>query len=60
MSLELKRKQVELSRVQTAKQEMELRVAERLDEIKRLEENIEIQIKAEIKINEELRVLKGK
>lgn len=43
MSLEKKRKQIELMRVTVAKQEMELRIEERMEEVKRLEENIKIQ-----------------
>ena len=42
--LELKKLQVELKRVDAAKEEMELRIHERMDEIKRLEDNIKIQV----------------
>jgi hypothetical protein len=59
MSLELKRKEVELMRVRIAKSEMELRVAERQDEIQRLEENIKIQVAAEERLLAELKTLKG-
>lgn len=59
MSLELKKKEVELMRVRTARGEMELRIAERMDEIKRLEESIHVQNAAEQKILEELKKIKG-
>lgn len=42
--LELKKIQVELKRVDAAKEEMELRVQERMEEIQRLEDNIKIQV----------------
>jgi len=42
--LELKKLQVELKWVDDAKEEMELRIHERLDEIKLLEDNIKIQV----------------
>ena len=42
MSLDLKRKKVELLRVSSAKAELELRIHERLDEIERLKEHIAI------------------
>lgn len=45
--LELKKLQVELLRVSAAKGEMELRIDERMDEIKRLEEHIKVQIAKE-------------
>lgn len=41
--LELKRLQAELKRVDAAKEEMEVRILERTEEIARLEENIKIQ-----------------
>jgi len=43
MSLDLKRLQVEYKRVNAAKEELELKILESLDQIKRLELNIEIQ-----------------
>lgn len=59
MSLELKRKEVELMRVKIAKSEMELRIQERQEEIQRLEDNIKIQLQAEIRLEAELKSLKG-
>lgn len=41
-SLELKRMKVELLRVSAAKAELELRVEEQMDNVKRLQENIAI------------------
>lgn len=52
--LEIKRKKLELARVQISKQELEFKIEERLDEIKRIKEHIEIQIKREKELIEEL------
>lgn len=41
--LELKKKQLELARVKLAKQELELKIEEKLDEIKRLQDAIVVQ-----------------
>lgn len=41
-SLELKRMKVELLRVSAAKAELELRIEEQMDNVKRLQENIAI------------------
>jgi coenzyme F420-reducing hydrogenase delta subunit len=43
MSLERKKKELEIAKVECAKQEMEYKILERMEEIKRLEENILIQ-----------------
>lgn len=43
MSLELKKIQVEYKRVNAAREELEYRILEAQDQIKRLETNIEIQ-----------------
>lgn len=43
MSLDKKKKELEMMRVSLAKQEMELRIEERMEEIKRLRDNIKIQ-----------------
>lgn len=50
--LELKKLQVELLRVSAAKGEMELKIDERMDEVRRLEEHIKVQTLKE----EELRL----
>lgn len=47
--LEQKKTKLELSRVSLAKEEMEMRIAERMDEIARLQDQIKIQ---DEKINE--------
>ena len=59
MSLDLKRKEVELMRVRMAHQEMELRIAERMEEVERLNANIKIQLQSESKLLEEIAKLKG-
>lgn len=53
-NLDLKRKQLELARVRTARQELELKIDERLDEIERLKEHIKIQIEKETSLQKEL------
>jgi hypothetical protein len=59
MKIEYTRKKLELARVTLAKEEMELRIQERLDEISRLEENIKIQEKTEEKLKTELAQMSG-
>ena len=49
MSLERKKMELELRKVETAKMEMEVRIYEREEDIKRLQDNILIQ---DIKIEE--------
>lgn len=57
MSLELKRKQLELSRVQLAREEQELKIEERMDEIRRLESAILIQKEKEEQLKAEIAAL---
>lgn len=52
--LEIKKLKVELLRVSAAKGEMELRVEERMEEIKRLQDNIKIQEEKEKELLEKL------
>lgn len=52
--LELKKKQLELARVQIARQELEFKIEERLDEIERLKTHIEIQNKREQELKIEI------
>ncbi len=54
MSLEQKRKKLELMRVQSAKMELEFKIEERLEEIERLKENIKIQKQKEEELIKEL------
>lgn len=58
MSLELKKKQLELRRVESARMELELKIEEKLDEIERLKKHIETQIEAEEKLKLELENIK--
>lgn len=60
MSLDIKRKEVELMRVECARQELELKIEERLEEIERIKTHIETQKLAEIRIKEEIITLKGR
>jgi len=54
MSLERKKKEMELRRVETARMELELKIDERLEEIERLKEHIKIQKQKEDDLTEEL------
>lgn len=53
--LEKKKKQLELARVSLAKQELELKIEERLDEIQRLRDAIVLQDKKINELSQELR-----
>lgn len=57
MDIEKKKKQLELSRVRLAKEEMEIRIAEREEDIERLRKNIEVQEKTAERLEEELKDL---
>lgn len=52
--LEKKKMEVEWMRVKTARMELELKIAEREDEIKKLKEHIEIQTKKEQELKQKL------
>ena len=54
MNLETKKKELELAKVTCAKQEMEFKILERLEDIKRLEESIEVQNKRIEELKQEL------
>ncbi len=60
MSLDLKRKKLELLRVSTARHEQEFKIEEKLDEIKRLEDHIKVQIAHEEKLAKEIAELEKK
>ena len=57
MSLEKKKKELELAKVECAKQEMELKICESEENIKRLQDTIEIQDKRILEIKEILKEL---
>lgn len=54
MNLEQKRKKLELARVQMARSELEFKVEEKMEEIKRLQDNIKIQETKELELMEEI------
>jgi len=60
MGIELKRKQLELSRVELARQEQELKIEERMEEIGRIEAMILIQKKKEEELKQEIQTLHSK
>lgn len=57
MSLEIKRLKLELHRVQTARHELEFKVEERLEDIRRIEENIQVQKNKEAEISSKINEL---
>jgi len=60
MSLELKRKKLDLMRVQTARHELEFKIEERQDEIKRIQEHIKVQKDKELELGKEIHELEKK
>jgi len=60
MSLELKRKKLELSRVELAREELELKIEERVDEINRVKAAIEIQTAKEQELKQQIADLETK
>lgn len=60
MSLELKKTQVEYKRVNAAREELEYRVLEAQDQIKRLEDNIVIQKTKEDELQLKIKELQAK
>lgn len=59
-SLDLKRKILDLKRVETARMDLEFKIEERLEEIERLKKHIDQQMEAEQKLAKEIEDLKGK
>lgn len=60
MSIDLKRKKLELSRVQLAREEQEFKIEERMEEIKRLNAMVDIQKNKEDELNAEISALSNK
>lgn len=58
MSLELKKKELELQRVELARKELEFKVEEKMEEIERIKSHIQIQLQKEQELKEELNKLK--
>lgn len=54
MSLEIRRKQLEYERVKLARQELEFKILEREEEIKRIKDHIAIQLKKEQELINEI------
>jgi hypothetical protein len=54
MSLDSKRKKLELMQVKTARMALEFKIDERLEEIERLKEHVKIQIEKENQLAKEL------
>jgi hypothetical protein len=60
MSLELKRKKLELMRVTTARHELEFKIEEKQDEIKRIQDHIKVQRLKEAELGKEIHELEKK
>jgi hypothetical protein len=58
--IDLKRKKLELSRVELAREELEFKIEERMDEINRLRSMIEIQKAKETELKSEISALEFK
>jgi len=56
---EIKKLELQRMKINTGKAEMEFKILERLEDIKRLEENIKNQDNAVKEINEQINQLKG-
>lgn len=55
MKLDIKRKKLELMRVETARHELEFKIEERLEEVERLREHIKTQKNKEEELKTELK-----
>lgn len=60
MSVQLKRLEMDLHKIRAAKTESELRILERQEEIRRIEDSLALQTKREVEIEKELTELKAK
>ncbi len=59
MSLETKRKELELIKVAAARAEQEFKILEKKEEIKRLRDHIQAQLKRETELREEIKKTKN-
>jgi len=57
--LDLKRKELELGRVEQARKELEFKIEERMDEIERLKSHIDVQLEKEEQLKQEIKSLGG-
>jgi peptidoglycan hydrolase CwlO-like protein len=57
MSLETKRKVLELKRVETARMDLEFKIEEKLDEIERLRKHVDQQLETEERLKKEIEEL---
>lgn len=55
MSLERRKKELELARVSLAKEELLFKIEERKDEIRRLEDHVKIQEQKEIELKQDIK-----
>jgi hypothetical protein len=59
MSLELKRKELEVVKVAARRAELEFTILEKEEEIKRIKDQIQVQLQHEAKLKEDLKKAKG-
>jgi hypothetical protein len=59
MSLELKRKELEIVKVAARRAELEFTILEKEEEIKRIKDQIQTQLQHEAKLKEDLKKAKG-
>lgn len=59
MSLELKRKELEVVKVAARRAELEFTILEKEDEIRRIKDQIQVQLQHEAKLKEDLKKAKG-
>lgn len=55
MSLEIKKKKMELARVRLAREELQLKIEERLDEIERIKRHIAVQVEKETELENQIK-----
>ena len=60
MSLDLKRKELELSRVKLAREELQFKIEERLEDVQRLQNMVEIQKLKETELKAEIIALNNR
>jgi len=56
--IEIKKMELEQLRVRTARAELEFKILERQEDIKRLEEHVKVQLDRELEIENKLKALK--
>lgn len=58
MSIEKMKKELELKKVEIAKEELELRIEERMEDVRRMQEHIKVQEQKAQELRDELKTIK--